>query len=219
MNLGEIRTAVQRTFGDESGVQITNEDVTRWVNDAQMNIVLENESLLQATAFASTVVGQQAYSLPVDLLILRGISFKGNADSAYYKLLGMDRQKFDEYIEGWDSSTLTTGNPLAYFVWNGSVEVFPVPTEVTTNGFKIWYNQKPTPVVNDVDIPSIPEIYHRAIVDMCLQSAYEMDEDWDAVGNKSQQVNASVKLLRGREDWKVEESYPVITVRMEDSGF
>jgi hypothetical protein len=216
VNLGEIRTSVQRTFGDESGVQITNEDVVRWVNDAQLNIVLENESLLQATAFANSVIGQQTYSLPVDLLILRGISFKGTSDVSYNRLLGLDRQKFDEYIDGWDGTTYNAGTPQAYFVWDGSIEVFPVPSEAVTNGFKIWYNQKPTPVVNDVDVPSIPEIYHNAISDMCLQSAYEMDEDWDAVGNKAQQVNASIKLLRGREDWTSQDTYPVISVRAED---
>lgn len=219
MNLGEIRTRVQRIFGDESGVQITNEDVVRWLNDAQRNIVLENENLLQTTAFTSGVAAQQEYTLPADLLILRGISYKSPSDVSYVKLMGLDRPKFDEYIGGWDGSAYAQGTPLCYFVWDNKIEVFPIPEVASANGFKIWYNRKPTDVVADVDIPSIPEIYHMTLVDMCLSSAYEMDEDWDSVSNKGQQINASVKLLRGREDWKVQETYPVITVRAEDMGF
>lgn len=219
MNLGEIRTRVQRQFGDESGVQITNEDITRWVNDAQRAIVLENENILQSTALTSTVAGQQEYTLPVDLLILQGISYKSSTDVAYVKLQGMDRQKFDEYITGWNGSTYNTGDPLVYFVWDNKLELFPVPDVSAANSLKVWYNKKPTDVVNDVDIPSVPELYHTAIVNMCLAWAYELDEDWDAVGNKGQQINADMKLLRGREDWKNQETYPVITVRAEDQGF
>lgn len=219
MNLSEIRTRVQRQFGDESGVQITNEDITRWVNDAQRAIVIENENILQATAFTSTVVGQQAYTLPVDLLILQGISYKGSSDTAYGKLLGLDRQKFDEYVEGWDGSTYAQGDPMVYFIWDGQINLFPIPSTAGANSLKIWYNQRPTDVVNDVDIPSVPELYHTAIVNMCLAWAYELDEDWDAVGSKGQQINADMKLLRGREDWKTQETYPVITVRAEDQGF
>jgi hypothetical protein len=131
-------------------------------------------------------------------------------------MMGLDREKFDEYIEGWDGSTFAQGSPLSYFVWDNQIEVFPIPDTAVTGGFKIWYNQKPTDVAVDADVPSIPELYHMTLADMCLASAYEMDEDWDSVSNKGQQINASVKLLRGREDWKVQETYPIITVRAED---
>lgn len=216
MNLGEIRTRIQRTFGDESGVQITNEDVVRWVNDAQRAIVLENDTLLQSTALANSIAGTQEYSLPVDLLILQGVSYKGPSDVSYTKLRGMDRQKFDEYIDGWDGTNYQQGSPAAYFVWDSKIEVFPIPDTSTVSAFKIWYNRKPTDIADDIDVPDLPEIYHTAIVNTCLAAAYEMDEDWDAVSNKGTQINADIKLLRGREDWKVEESYPIISVRAED---
>jgi hypothetical protein len=81
---------------------------------------------------------------------------------------------------------------------------------------KIYYNRKPVEVANASDVPDLPELYHEAVVKSCLSYAYEMDEDWDAVNAKGQQVTGDLKLLRGRDDWKEEEVYPMITIRAED---
>jgi hypothetical protein len=36
--VGQIYDYVKRAFGDESGVQLTNADIVRWINDAQNEI-------------------------------------------------------------------------------------------------------------------------------------------------------------------------------------
>lgn len=219
MDLATIRTYIKRTFGDESGVQVTDDDITRWVNSATRQIVLENEGLLEATKYADSVNGTAEYVDPVDLLVFRGLSYKGPGELSYTRLRGYSLNEFNEYIDTWDGTTQSKGLPLVYMRFAGKLTLFPTPDHDLVSAMKIYYNRKPVPVVNPTDVPEIPELYHEAIVNICLSYAYEMDEDWDAVQAKGNQISTDIKLLRGRDDWKEQETYPTITVRAEDRDF
>lgn len=215
MNVAEIQTYIKRQFGDESGVQVTDTDIIRWINSAQKQIVLQNESLLDKTATTTTVVGQQTYDLPVDLLKLTSISYRISTTTPYYRLKGYSLAVFNERIDGWDGTT-ETGNPNCYTISENKIILFPIPSAAVISGLKIYYCRKPVAVVLTTDTPELPELYHDTIIKFCLQQAYEVDEDWDAVGNKAQEFDVELKLLRGKDDWKVQEHYPVITVLSDD---
>jgi hypothetical protein len=216
MNVAEIQTYIKRQFGDESGVQVTDADIFRWINSAQKQIVLQNESLLEKTATTSTVVSQQSYDLPVDLLKLTGISYRSSTDGAYYRLKGYSLADFNEKVDGWDGTT-ETGDPFCYTINEENIILYPIPATAVTAGLKIYYNRKPAVVTLTSDIPELPELYHDTIIKFCLKEAYETDEDWDAAGNKGQEFDTELNFLRGKQDWKVQEHYPVITVLFEDS--
>jgi hypothetical protein len=215
MNVSEIQTYIKRQFGDESGVQVTDADILRWINSAQKQIILQNESLMEKTSTTSTVVAQQSYDLPVDLLKLNSISYKSSTSVPYYRIKGYSLAEFNEKIDGWDG-TAETGNPICYTISENKIIVYPVPSTAVTNGLKIYYNRKPVLVTSVIDVPELPELYHDTIVKWCLQQAFEMDEDWDAVGNKAQEFDTELKLLRGKDDWKVQEKYPIVTVNYDD---
>ncbi|SRR6266498_611731 len=215
MNVGEIQTYIKRQFGDESGVQVTDTDILRWINSAQKQIVLQNESLLEETAVTNSVISQQGYSLPVDLLKLRGIQYRNATTSAYFRLKGYSLAEFNEKIDGWDGA-VDTGSPFCYTIYDNQILVFPIPNTVIVSAFKIYYNRKPVVVSSALDIPELPELYHDTIIKFCLQQAYEVDEDWDAVGNKAQEFDRELNLLRGKDEWKVQEFYPMITINNED---
>lgn len=216
MNVSDIQTRVKRAFGDESGVQVTDTDIVRWINDGQRHIVLHNESLLEKSGFTDVVAGQQEYDLPVDLLVLRSVSIKAVGYTSYVRLKGFRLTEFNEYIDGWDGNVHSQGVPSAYCLHAGKLELFPIPDSSVTNGLKIYYNRKPTEVVTSADTPDLPELYHKALVKYCMQEAYEMDEDWEAASAKNQDMTSDINLLRGREDWKQQDAYPTITVLAED---
>lgn len=216
MLVSDIAMRVKRTFGDEAGVQLTDDDIIRWINDGQRAIVLQNETLLETTAIASSVAAQAEYALPVDLLIPRGVSFKASGNQSYRSLRGMTRNEFNEYIEAWDGSTNGVGTPEVFMLFGGKVTFFPIPDTSTAASIKYFYNQKPIPVVSQNDTPGLPELYHETLVKYVLLQAYEMDEDVEAASAKGAQMSADLNLLRGREDWKNEETYPIIMVRDED---
>jgi hypothetical protein len=218
MNVSQIQQYVKRQFGDESGVQVTDEDITRWINSAMRQIVLQNESLLEKTSTANSVALQQRYSLPVDLLNLKSIQYRDSTTTSYYHLKGYSLPEFNQYIDGWDesSSNQTNATPYCYTISESQIVVHPIPDVGVTAGFKIYYNRSPVEVSVAADTPELPVLYHESIVKYCLQQAYELDEDWDAVGAKQGELAKELDLLRGREDWKVQESYTTITVLPED---
>ncbi len=216
MIVSDIKTRVKRLFGDEAGVQLTDADIVRAINDSQLEIVKRNESLLEKTATTSSVAGTQEYALPTDLLIFKFLMWKGTGDTSYQKLKGLSTSEFNEYIDGWDTDTSIRGVPTTFTLHAGKFLVYPIPQDSISNAFKIYYNRSPVDVVNDADIPDLPLLYHTILVDMVLKYAYEMDEDWEAAGNKSQETNKDIDYLRGREDWKQQEVYPFILIRQED---
>lgn len=216
MNVSDVQTYIKRQFGDESGVQVTDSDIIRWINSAMNQIVLQNESLLEKTVTTSTIANQQTYDLPVDLLKLTAISYRNSTSSAYYRIKGYSLAEFNEKADGWDG-TAERSDPICYTINENKIVLFPVPATSISAGLKVFYTRKPVAVSITTDIPELPELYHQSIVKYCLQQAYEMDEDWDAVGNKAQEFDVELKILRSKEEWKVQETYPTITVLNDDA--
>ena len=60
--VGDVYSQVKRVFGDESGVQLTNDDIARWINEAQVDISKQNQ-ILQTTATLPVTGGTATYSL------------------------------------------------------------------------------------------------------------------------------------------------------------
>lgn len=216
MIVSDIMTRVKRQFGDESGVQLTDDDIIRYINEGQSQIVMMNEGLLEKISTSSAVINLATYSLPVDILILRSVSYKSPDDVSYYRLKGLAYQQFNEYIDGWDGTAYGTSTPLVFTQFAGNLILFPTPDKNSVNGIKIFYNRSPVDVVTSTDTPDLPELYHDSLVKQCLQLAYEMDEDWDAAKTKADQLDSDISLLRGRDDWKAQDLYPTITVTAED---
>lgn len=219
MIVSDIMTRIRRKFGDESAVQVTDADIIRWINDGQREIVLKNEILLEKTAVTSSVVGQQEYVLPVDLLILKFIQYKESAGTAYYKLRGLTPVQFNEYIDGWNDGGVARGVPQVFTIFSGKIIAFPTPTTAVTDGFKIYYNRSPVDVALSSDTPDLPSTYHGTLVKYCMQQAYELDEDMESASMEVAKVAEDIDLLRGREDWKTQETYPTISVCVEDLDF
>jgi hypothetical protein len=71
LNVQDVANRVRRTFGDDGGVQVTDDDILRWVNDAQLQISTDNEELLETVATADIIQGQADYSIPSDMNVLR----------------------------------------------------------------------------------------------------------------------------------------------------
>lgn len=216
MIVSDILTRVKRQFGDESGVQVTDADVIRWINDGQRQIVMSNEGLLETTTTSNSVADQQSYTLPSNLLIFKSASFKGTGQVSYVQLRGMSFNEFQKHIDSWDGDTTQVGTPVVYTIYAGNLILYPIPETSITSAIKIYYTRKPTDVDTSDDTPDLPTLYHETLVKYCLQQAYEMDEDWEASTSKSTELAADLSLLRGREDWKQQDTYPTITVLTED---
>jgi hypothetical protein len=215
MNLGELKTRVKRQFGDESGVQITDADIIRWANDAQREIIMQNETVLQSTQLDDLVANQDNYPLPADLMVLRSVRIRTSSSEPFESIKSLSLNQFDETIQTWDSNP-STGLSCVYTTYDGQIFLFPKPSTSFTDGLKILYSQNPTDLVNDSDPIALPLIYHNAVVKYCLVQAYELDEDWEGSANKLAQFVNDLNVTAERENAGAIETYPTITVREED---
>jgi hypothetical protein len=215
LNVQDVVTRVKRTFGDEAGVQISDDDIIRWINDAQEQIVLDNEGLMETTATANSVVSQAEYDVPADMSVFRSLRFKG------YRLKPMSMTEFDSYIDGFSASTpiYGPGIPEVFTIWNNKIIVFPTPNESVTGGFTILYIKHPASVGTLADGLTVPLQYHNSVVTYCLKQAYELDEDYQKAELKKAEFNENTMKLNDRNKWITQEVYPRITVLPEDAEY
>ncbi|HEY0770702.1 MAG TPA: DUF6682 family protein [Sphingobacteriaceae bacterium] len=216
MNVQDVVTRVKRTFGDEAAVQITNEDIMRWINDAQTEIVTHNDAALQKTDTIDLVAGTSQYTPPVDLLLIRSLRFKYDSMQSYSVLRYKSIQQFDEEIDGWDGTAYNQARPYFFTINDGNIVIFPTPDESATDGLKVVYNQKPTDVTSLADSLALPLVYHPTIVRYCLWQASLLDEDHEPGVMYRNEFMTDMDRLSNSETKDPVATYPVITVLESD---
>lgn len=210
MNVGEIKIRAKRSFGDEASVQLFDADIIRWINDAMREIAQQND-LLETLATTTLVTNQAEYTFPTDMLTLRAIRV-GNQ-----KLSSLSLQQADEYITNYENPAgYSTGTPTHFWVWANKFTLYPTPDASSPTDLKTYYTRIPVEVNVDADVPEIGTKYHNRILEYVLQQAYEMDEDWEASGNKGAQFNAGLNNLKEADSWTERSAYPTITVCEDD---
>lgn len=212
VSVSDVFTRVRRTFGDEAGVQVTQADLIRWINDAQREAVMQNEGLLQKVGYIASVAGTKEYTYPADLFVLHHLYYRESATNAYYALKGLSLRDFSEYVDGWDGATFQ-GIPVVYTQQeDGKVIVFPTPEASVANGIKLIYSRYATDVVDQNSLIDLPAYLHTFVINFCLMQAYEMDEDWESASQKATQIQGDLDFNNNRKFWFGRETYPTISV-------
>lgn len=168
LTLADVIIAVKRQFGDESGVQIIDSDITRWTNKAQREIVNKNP-MIQLTASIMTGIGTQAYELPDRLLQIESVMYDGNILSP----VGFERIR-----ETLGPDNGQQGTPLYFYMWANQIYLWPVPD--LSKQMDMNYSAMPKNVSSPADVLGLPDRYFERICEFVLAQAYELDEDWSA---------------------------------------
>ena len=203
MNLGDIQTRVFRTFGDEAAIQITPDDVIRWVNDAQREIAI-TAGLMETvgTTFGVATGGP----LPEDLLTLHSVhAYPNTGDESASVVLSVV-----SFTEG--ERLLNTANPegvsLPSCYWTFGRTLFLYPA--LTCYIKVFYTREPTPVSNVNDVLDLPVNYHTRIYEYCMKQAYELDENFEAAALKGAEMDKNIQTQQNQEAWNSQKLYPFI---------
>jgi hypothetical protein len=217
LNVQDVADRVKRTFGDEAGVQITDADIIRWVNDAQLQISVDNEDLLETVGTASIVSGQADYTAPSNLNTLRSLMYNN------YRIKGLSFSEFNEYLDGFKApagqNVYGNGRPEVFMVYGGTITLFPTPNESITDGLRIYYSRHPASVGTLADALTVPDRYHPAVVEYCLKRAYELDENVEMTAFKKGEFDSQVQKLKSQEKVTSTEYYPRITTLPEDDTY
>lgn len=164
--LAEIQTAVQRQFGDDTEAQITLTDITRWANEAQLQIARKTDTLLE-TVIIPTVIGTSEYALPVDFLRVDRVLYDGKV---IYKTTSQD---LDALNPSRNVTPVPTGVPTRFIVKRKKIVLYPAPDSVKNVSVDIV--TRPATLAVAGDIPEIPVELHPDIIRFCLARAYELD--------------------------------------------
>jgi len=215
MNITEILERVQRQFGDESGVQVQQADVFRWINDAQREAVMQTDNLLSKASTGNTLSTFSVYNLPSDLQDILTIEYKQASDTIFYELDYMTKKQLNEYMPGW--SGLDPDIPKWWTRGRDKGTFLLVPAPALSNEqYRITYSRYPTDVAAIADTIDLPIYYHPYILEYCLMKAYEMDENWEAADRKASYVQSTLDFNNARESWTGKEVYPSVMPNSED---
>jgi hypothetical protein len=180
--LGDVSAYIKRQFGDESGVQVTDSDITRWTNQAQVEIVNKNP-MIQATAVQNSVAGTQTYAVPPDIIQIESVMFDGNI---------LEPKNFEgirSQLNG--ANTTQQGTPTLWYTWAEMIYLWPVPSVVKQ--ISVNYSKLPSLLSSPTDKLSVPDRYFDRVCEYVNSKAYELDEDWQ--GHQVNRQQFEDKLL------------------------
>lgn len=207
--VADILAHVKRQFGDESGVQITDDDIIRWINSGQEEILIRSEPL-KATTTADLVAGQSDYTLPTGIQRLQSVLVNG------IPVEQRSVQEIDEYVLHSDPNRNdASGQPAVWTEWGGTITFYPTPSTSTTGGITLRYVKGADPVSATNDVLSVPDAFYNRLLEYVLQQAYEMDENFAAADTKAQQFTQNLENTAGK-DQITANVYPTITILDED---
>lgn len=196
--LANVADYVKRQFGDESGVQLTIDDITRWTNNAIMEINSKN-LVLRAAANQDAVPGQEAYAKPSDCLKVTSVAYNG----LVLRAIG-----FDDYQAKKSVDVTQVDTPLYWTQYADSIYINAAPTD--TSKIDIYYVPEPLFVSSlDATLP-LPDRYFDRICEYVMSKAYEMDEDWQAHSVQRQLFEDSLTTLSNAEN-ALDGPYPVVS--------
>ncbi len=209
MNLGDVQTRVKRQFGDDSGAQITDADITRWANDGQLDLVRRTKCN-QVENSTLSVVGTTLYPILTFVDVSR-VQYDGRP------LRPVSRQQMDDFFPSRNVTGVANGLPIYYTMVSSGIELYPIPD---TSGLTITvlYIKRPVELVNTTDPLEIPTQYHEDVVRFCLLRAYELDGQHAAADRVK--VDYRERSVETRHDVQNpgDESYPAVRPVSGDFG-
>lgn len=208
--VAEVITEIRRTFGDEASVQVSDDDIIRWINSAQREILIKNK-ILKAVGTSDVTANVSEYDITgLNIVSIQSIHFKGR------KVDYMSFQEAEEYIVNSDPEKTSTGDPIIWYEWGGMLNFYPVPKATEADALKIYYIPEPATVTLNSTL-TVPNAYFENVVQYVLARAYELDEDNENSQYKLGQFNERLDALSEQENYQGQQTYPRITVLEEDS--
>lgn len=208
----QVADAVKRQFGDPDGRQITNDDILRWLNTAQQEIVSQNP-ILKETIVTGVTAGVNLYTYPS-----QNVQY---IEAVHYKDLPLESYTFQEaqsYIlqRKVETSGVENIRPVIWYERNGDLYLYPTPSATETGVLKMYYIKRPSDLTVLSDPLELPDRYFQRIVDLVLSRAYQLDENWEAAKYKQTEYIAGMEQLANQENVTNTNTYPSVTVRVED---
>ena len=207
----DVITRVKTQFGDNSGAQLTDPVIIRWINDGQQEIV-NNNPILKDTKYTNVVAGQAEYTFPEDRVqYIEAVFIDGRP------IKNLSPQSFRDFILADDPSTEATAKyPDVWYERAGVITFYPTPNESFADGLKLEYVKMPSLVTAPESPLGIPDRYLIQLVNYCMMQALEYDENYSAAQFKASQFRDGLDRLSYKENVSQTDMYPSVSPDIND---
>lgn len=173
MTFSDLQNLVAYNLDDLNFGYFTTTQVKVWLNNAQREVqkrlVKAGQNYYTKCVQTSLVVGQNEYVLPSDFkkehrleVVISG-SFPNESINP---ILPITRNQTDLISNG-------TGVPQFYYFRKNRVVIWPSPDSTYT--MRLEYTYLVTDMVNDTDVPDVPDSYHELIALLAAQDGFIKD--------------------------------------------
>tara|TARA_R110000868_G_scaffold267_2_gene2321 strand:+ start:4251 stop:4889 length:639 start_codon:yes stop_codon:yes gene_type:complete len=189
---GALVTQIQNKLDDTS---FSTSILKQFLNDTQREIFnMRMSKFVEATQDFSTVVSQDSIgTLPTNMQMVIDLRITGPA--GYSSVLQyMDIQEFDARFP--EPSLSGDALPYIWYPFGTTINVFPRPSQVLT--LQLRYFKTPTELVNDADVPQIPEEFQELLVLGAFMRALEFNDNYDQAGIIKRKFDEMVDTMTKR---------------------
>lgn len=167
---GDVAANVRRSFGDESGVQLEDGDLVRWINQGQYEIARQNK-VLKAKGTTAAMPGQASYALSLGKPILQIESVRlGDR-----RLIPTEFTTIDANLEEYPPDA--AGESSLWYRWGEEIVLWPTPK--ASEPLNIYFTAAPVahPTLDENQLLELPDDYYLPLIDFCMSKAHEMDDN------------------------------------------
>ena len=145
-----------------------NAELIAWLNEAEGEAA-RRACLLSSTFSITLVPGTASYALNPLLWMVD----RARLNTAGVLLTRTTRTAMDDSRANWEAAT---GTPRLFFVIGANLTLYPTPIAVDTLKVTGWID--PAPMADWTDAPTIPEPYHRDLIEWVgFRAAQKRDAD------------------------------------------
>jgi len=197
MDVATVIRNVKRSFGDDGDVLFDNPgDYIDWINDGQMQIARQTGCLSgTSTGAASTY----PLTYPADFMRVGRLRY-GNYALDPIRLEDLDAKKLD---------LTSKDRPFFYYPLNGTICLFPDPTDTDTTSVVLNYVKTPVVITVIGDALTVPVHYHPDVITWCLMKAHERNENYRMMEMMKMKFDENLGM-RNEDYDNPDESYSVI---------
>jgi hypothetical protein len=202
-HVSDVVTWVQRQFGDESSVQITQADIIRWLNQAQLEVAVVANPI-QAISSTVLVPGTFQYTLPVENATnIISLRIDGTP------IENMEFQTAELRIAREDPERQVSGKPQYW--WRFADKIYMWPTPDSALSVDLFYFKNPDDLTSSGDLLGLPDKYYEALLQFVMSKAYELDEEYANSRAARQAFNDRIGITLEEDTRGSVEYYPTLT--------
>lgn len=173
MNFAQLKNLCVYWLDDLNFGYFTETQVGIWINNAQREVqkrlIMKGQNYYLTCAQTSLVVNQNEYVLPSN--------FK-KVNSLYIVLSGTPPNETYSVLDNitWNQRYLgnyQTGTPSVYDLKRNRIVMYPYPNAVLT--LRLDYTYLVADMVNDTDVPDVPEAYQELIALLAAEDGFLKD--------------------------------------------